>query len=153
MAIPLLQYKMIEMVGKKIVLPLFMDNITNISAIIMSLKSSSGEKSVELKDELFLMDLEHKVIAIGAQLKEISDEDYTKNSIHINLCGVYDVLENIKAELDKINTEYEYIKMSWYHYTIGWMWFSSSINVKRLQNWVKLLNDRYNMLIQTLMIK
>ncbi|ATZ80968.1 hypothetical protein BMW23_0923 [Bodo saltans virus] len=119
----------------------------------MSLKQSTGEQSTELKDELFLMDLEHKIIAIGAQLKEISDDDYTKSSIHINLCGVYDALENIKIELYKINEEYEYIKTSWFYFTIGWMYFHSNIDVKRLRNLVKLLNDRYTMLIQILMIK
>ena len=69
------------------------------------------------------------------------------------MCGIYEVLENIKNELTIVNDEYEYMMTSWYYYLIGWTYFKSRVNFLNLKKQVKLLNDRYDMLLKFLMIR
>lgn len=147
-----IQYKILQMVEKKVVLPMFIDNIANISTKIYSLKNSSSEMSKEIKNELNDTDLEHTIIVIGNFLNEISENAYKSTAIHINLCGIYDVLHEINEELYKINEEIEYTKTSWYHYTLGWMYFKSQLNVDNIKRLVKLLNSRYKMLLNMMMV-
>jgi hypothetical protein len=148
-----LQYKILTTVGKNVVLPLFLNNITDISAKIFTLKNKSGENSMLLKNEIEDTDLEYKIIIIGILLKEISEDDYKYNTVHAHLCGIYEVLENIKTELTILNDEYEYMMTSWYYYLIGWTYFKSRVNFQNLKKQVKLLNDRYDMLLKLLMIR
>jgi hypothetical protein len=147
-----IQYKIIQMIGKKVVLPMFMNNISDISITLLSLKNNPSETCIKLKQDLDDTDLEHKIMAIGTFLKEITEDEYNSNAIHIHLCGIYDVLDNIKIELKKINEEYEYMKISWYYYTIGWLYYKSQINIHNVKRQVKLLDDRYDMLLKMLMV-
>ena len=148
-----LQYKILTTVGKNVVLPLFLNNITDISAKIFTLKNKSGETSILLKNEIEDTDLEYKLVTIATFLKEISTEDYNSNTVHIHLCGIYEVLENIKNELNILNDEYEYMMSSWYYYLIGWTYFKSRVNFQNMKRQVKLLNDRYDMLLKILTVQ
>jgi hypothetical protein len=148
-----LQYKILTTIGKNVVLPLFLNNITDISAKIFTLKNKSGENSILLKNEIEDTDLEYKLITIATFLKEISAEDYNSNTVHIHLCGIYEVLENIKIELNVLNDEYEYMMTSWYYYLIGWTYFKSKVNFQNMKRQVKLLNDRYDMLLKILTVQ
>ncbi len=147
-----LQYKILTEVGKKVVLPLFLNSITDISSKIFTLKNKSGEHNVLLKNEIEDTDLEYRIITIATFLKELSDEDYNSNTVHINLCGIYQVLENIKNELTIVNDEYEYMQTSWYYYLVGWTYFKSRVNFQNMKKQSKLLNDRYDMLLKILMV-
>lgn len=145
-----INYKIIQTVGKKLVLPLFMNNIKDISTSLLSLKNTSGEKS--MKDELVETDLEHKIMAIGIFLKEVSDEDYDSNAIHIHLCGIYNVLEDIKEELQKANEEYEYTSSWSYYYQFAFIYYKTKIDIQSVKKKVKLLDDRYDMLLKMMMV-
>lgn len=147
-----LQYKILSEVGKKVVLPLFLNSITDISSKIFTLKNKSGEYCVALKNEIEDTDLGYRIITIATFLKELSDEDYNSNAVHINLCGIYQVLENIKNELTIVNEEYEYMQTSWYYYLVGWSYFKSRVNFQNMKKQVRLLNDRYDMLLKILMV-
>jgi hypothetical protein len=147
-----LQYKILTEVGKKVVLPLFLNSIADISSKIFTLKNKSGEYCVALKNEIEDTDLDYKIIAICTFLKELSEEDYNSNTVHINLCGIYQVLENIKNELTIVNEEYEYMQTSWYYYLVGWTYFKSRVNFQNIKKQVRLLNDRYDMLLKILMV-
>jgi hypothetical protein len=148
-----LQYKILTTVGKNVVLPLFLNNITDISSKIFTLKNKSSETSILLKNEIEDTDLEHKLVTIATFLKEISSDDYNSNTVHIHLCGIYEVLENIKTELIVLNDEYEYMMTSWYYYIIGWTYFKSKVNFQNVKRQVKLLNDRYDMLLKILTVQ
>jgi len=146
------QYKLLKFVGKELALPLFMDNITTISTILYSFKSSEPKQAAPtLKSELDKADLFHKIIAISEFIKRMSDENYRAEQIHIHLCGIYEILNDIKTELEKINEENEYIKTSWYHCTIGWTYFSSHVSIPRMKSLITLLDSRYDMLLKVLM--
>lgn len=148
-----LQYKILKTVGKNVVLPLFLNNITDISAKIFTLKNKSGESSILLKNEIEDTDLEYKLITIATFLKEITVDDYDTNTVHIHLCGIYEILENIQLELTILNDEYEYMMSSWYYYIVGWTYFKSKVNFQNMKKQTKLLNDRYDMLLKILTIQ
>jgi hypothetical protein len=148
----IIQYKLLKFVGKEVALPLFMDNITTISTILYSFKGSEPKLiAPTLKNELEKSDISHKIVAISEFIKRMSDEHYKAQEIHIHLCGIYEILDDIKNELEKINEESNYIKTSWYHYTIGWTYFSSSVNVHNIKSLIVLLDNRYDMLLKVLM--
>jgi hypothetical protein len=148
-----IQYKILTSVGKNVVLPLFINNISDISEKIFTLKSKSGENSILLKNEIEDTDLEYKLVTIATFLKETSEEEYNSNTVHIHLCGIYEVLENIKNELNVLNEEYEYMMSSWYYYLIGWTYFKSRVNFQNIKRQVKLLDSRYDMLLKILMVR
>lgn len=145
-----IQYKIIQTVGKKLVLPLFMNNIADISTSLLSLKKTSGEK--DIKEELKDTDLGHKIIAIGTFLKEVSDDCYNSNAVHIHLCGIYDVLEDIKEELQKVNEEYEYTNSWSYYYQFAFIYYRTRVDTQTIKKKIKLLDDRYDMLIKMMMV-
>lgn len=147
-----IQYKLLKFVGKEVALPLFMDNITTISTILYSFKGSEPKQTTPtLKNELDKSDLAHKIVTISEFIKRMSEENYKAQEIHIHLCGIYEVLNDIKNELEKIREENDYIKTSWYHYTIGWTYFSSNVNVQSMKSLITLLDNRYDMLLKVLM--
>jgi hypothetical protein len=145
-----LQYKIIKMVGKNVILPMFLNCVGNISKSVFTLKKSVEESN--LKKEIEETDLEYKLATIMVFLNEISDDYFNSQTIHTHLCGIYEVMENIERELLIVNTENDYIKTSWYHYTIGWMYFNSKINMTNIKKYIKLLDSRYDQLIKVLMV-
>jgi hypothetical protein len=149
----MVQYKILAEVGKKVVLPLFLKNTSEIISSIFNLKKSSTEITKTIKREIDDTDLEYKIIAISSFLQEISEENYNSKTIHMHLSGIYEILENINVELNAINTECRYIESSWYHYLIGWTYFNSNINLYNLKKQIVLLNNRYDMLLKILMVK
>jgi hypothetical protein len=148
-----LQYSILSTVGKEVVLPLFINNITNISAKILTLKNKSGENNILLKKEIDDTDLEFKMVTIATFLKEISVDDYKSNTVHIHLCGIYDVFEQINKELTILNEESDHMSTSWWYYTIEWSYFKSKVNFANVKKQVKLLNDRYDMLLKILTVQ
>jgi hypothetical protein len=149
----MVQYKILSEVGKKVVLPLFLKNTTEIINNIFNLKKSSTDITKSIKKEIEETDLEYKIIAISSFLQEISEENYDSKTIHMHLSGIYEILENINKELNVINEECKYIETSWYHYIIGWTFFSSNINLQNIKKYINLLKDRYDMLLKILMVK
>lgn len=149
----MVQYKILSEVGKKIVLPLFLKNTSEIINNIFNLKKSSTDITKTIKNEIEETDLEYKIIAITSFLQEISDDSYNSKTIHMHLSGIYEILENINTELHAINIECIYIESSWYHYIIGWSYFHSNINLCNLKKQIVLLNNRYDMLLKILMVK
>lgn len=151
--ISVLQYSILSTMGKEVVLPLFMNNITNISEKIYALKNKSGENNILLKKEIDDTDLEFKMVTIATFLREITAEDYKSNTVHIHLCGIYDVLEHINKELTILNEEYDHMSTSWWYYMIEWMYFKSRVNFQNVKKQVKLLIDRYDMLLKILTVQ
>ena len=148
--LPAVQYKILETVSKKIVLPLFLNNITIIASKLGSIKTKSEVQCKTLKQELEETDLEFKILTIGAYLKEISEDNYELPSVHMHLCGIYEVLDNIKDELTILNNEYEYMQTSWFYYVIGWTFYKSQVNLLNIKKYVKLLIERYDSLLKIL---
>ncbi len=146
------KYNLLKTVGKHVVLPMFLNSINDITTKIFILKSKEGEINANLKKEIDDSDLEHKMMTIASFLKEISEEEYQSPTVHMHLCGIYDVFEKIQSELNVMNDEYEYFKTSWWHYTIEWLWYKTKVNFQNLQKQIKLLNDRYNSLLSVLMV-
>lgn len=149
----MVQYKILSEVGKKVVLPLFLKNTSEIITNIFNLKKSSTDITKLIKKEIEETDLEYKIIAISSFLQEISEENYDSKTVHMHLSGIYEILENINKELNIINQECQYIETSWYHYIIGWTYFNSNINLQNIKKHINLLKDRYDMLLKILMVK
>lgn len=147
------QYKILSEVGKKVVLPLFLQNTSKIVTNIFDIKKMSAETTRLIKKEIEETDLEYKIITITSFLQEIPEEKYDSKTIHMHLSGIYEILENINFELNVINEECKYIESSWYHYVIGWTFFHSNINLQNIKKNIVLLKDRYDMLLKILMVK
>lgn len=147
------KYNLIKTVGKHVVLPLFLNSINDITTNIFILKGKEGENNINLKNEIEDSDLEHKMITIASFLREVSDEEYQSPTVHMHLCGIYDVFEKIQNEMTIMKDEYEYSKSSWYYYTIEWIWYKTKVNFQNLKKQIKLLDDRYKMLLSILMIQ
>ena len=97
------------------------------------------------------MDLEHKMIVIGTFINEIKEDNYTSEAVKVNLAGVLDVLEEIRSEMEKIDTEYEY-QQTWMFYTLGWLTYNSTVNMDSIRANMKKLENRFDMLIRLLPI-
>lgn len=145
-----IQYKLLKFIGKTAILPLFMDNITTITTLLYSFKHT--EKSMPtptLGNELEKTDLSHKIITISEFIKQLSNEKYSATEIHIHLCGIYEVLDNIKIELQKVNEECEYMQ-TWNYFFTSWMYYSN-VSVQKIKMLIYLLDSRYEMLLKMLM--
>ncbi len=147
------QYMLLSQVGKKFVLPLFITSISDITSCITVIKAEPLNKVQALRTAIEDSDLEFKIMAIVAFLEEISEENYESKTIRLHLNGIYEVLSDIKNELDIFNSESEYIKSSWYHYMIGWSYYRSSIRPESLKKYIILLNNRYDMLLKLLSVR
>ena len=149
------QYKLYKIVGKeiskRIILPLFLERINIITSTIVLIRDKPVKNNKQiLIDLLKSEDLYFRSITFGTMLNEISNASYDSPTLYIILCGLFDVLENIKEELTKINEKYDYINTSWYYYTVGWIYYSSNIDIHNLKENIGLLNERYKILLDTL---
>lgn len=145
-----IQYKLLKFVGKELALPMFMDNITTISTLLYTFKNTGQTQTIPvptLKGELEKADLAHKIIAISEFIKRMTDTQYKAEEIHIHLCGIYEILDNIRVELQKVNEECEYMK-TWY-YTFN-IFYSSKVSVQSIKTLINLLDSRYDMLLKVL---
>jgi hypothetical protein len=146
----ILQYKLLKFVGKELALPMFMDNLTTISTLLQMFKSTQVKTSTpSLKNELEKADLAHKIVTISEFIKRMSDDKYRAEEIHIHLCGIYEVLDNIKLELQKVSEESEYMKTWSYVFTS--LYYSSQVSIENIKKMIQLLDSRYDMLLKILM--
>lgn len=143
-------YTLLKLTGKKVILPIFLANIHNITSIVFQLQKS--DKYTEIKQELIQLDFEYKLYTITTFLNNISDEKYECGIIHCHLSGIQNTLEEIEKEFNILNNEYNYISTSWYYYVIGWVHFNSAVNINNIKRLTKILIERYNMLLQILAV-
>lgn len=146
------QYTILKNVGKRVVLPLFLKNIDDITTKIFTLKNQNSENIKILKNEIEDSDLEHKIVTISSFLKERSDDDFDSPTVHMHLCGIYDVLEKIQHELNIMTEDEEYKKTSWGYTFLGEWWYKDKVNFQNLKKQIKLLNDRYRDLLDILKV-
>lgn len=153
----MMQFKLIkiigEQIGKKYVLPAMMENISTVLNNLTYIKNKSNNDINQIKQILNEFDLEFKIKVIGLSMNDLNDEQYTSTAIHHCFCGLYEVLDDIKIELNKIIEERNYMETSWYHYIIGWTYYTSPQQVDKIIHLSKLLMDRYQMLLEILRVK
>jgi hypothetical protein len=146
------QYTILKNVGKRVVLPLFLKNIDDITNKIFTLKNQTSENIKILKNEIEESDLEHKILTISSFLKERNDDEFESPTVHMHLCGIYDVLEKIQRELNTMTEDEEYKKASWGYTFLGELWYKDKVNFQNLKRQIKLLNDRYRDLLDVLKV-
>lgn len=146
------QYTILKNVGKRVVLPLFLNSIDDITTKIFTLKNQNGENIKILKTEIEDSDLEHKILTISSFLKERTEDEYDSPTVHMHLCGIYDVLEKIQIELNVMTEDETYKQSSWGYTILGEWWYKDKVNLQNLKRQIKLLNDRYKALLDVLKV-
>jgi hypothetical protein len=146
------QYTILKSVGKHVVLPIFLKNIDDIATKIYTLKNQNGENAKLLKTEIEESDLEHKIMTISSFLKERSEDEYESRTVHMHLCGICDVLEKIQNELCIMSEDETYKASSWGYTILGEWWYKDKVNFPNLKRYIKLLDNRYNGLLDVLKV-
>lgn len=139
-------YEIAKLVGKEMLLPMFINNISSITTMISTIKKSDIPQC-DFEEN----DIEHKCSGILIYVKNMPEHLYSEEDIHFHLCGLSDILDHIKLELTKINDDIKY-KKTWLYSTIGWTYYTS-LNMQNINKQIKILNNRYDDLLKIIMTK
>ena len=142
-----------EQFDKKYVLPIMMQNISSVLNNLTCLKHKSNMNAIPIKEMLIESDLEFKIKIIGLTMNDLTEEQYVFTAVHHCFCGLYEVLDDIKIELNKIIEECNYVETSWYYYIIGWSYHNNPLYIHKIIHLSKLLMDRYKMFLEILQVK
>ncbi len=147
------QYKLLNIVGKHLILPYFVNSIDDIALKLVSLKNQKSESLSALKNEVEDSDLTNRILTIKSFLDEkLYEDEYDSKTVHMHLCGIYDVLEQIQKELNILTEEEEYKNTSWFYWTIEWWWYKNRVNFENFKRQIKLLMSRYKDLLDVLQV-
>ena len=141
-----------EQIGKQYVLPVMMKNISSVLTNLTCIEKKSNIDAISVKKLLIESDLEFKIRVIGLYMNDLNDEQYTSTAVHHCFCGLYELFDDIKIELEKIIKEYTYIETSWYHYIIGWTYHTNPQCIDKIVTLSNLLMNRYKMLLEILQV-
>ena len=144
------QYEVAKLIGKKIVFPLLINNLTNMATTLTVIKESPDKNSEILAKYLKKLDLQSKANTITAFIKNIPENYYNNPCIHAHLLEINESLQNINEILPKISTENEHLN-SWSYYIFGSLYYKKKINIDDIIDLGELLEKRYERFLRDYM--
>ena len=121
---------------------------SSICSLLSHLTSYDTVGIDDIKNELFKIDLENKVMVIEELIREYEKKE-VRPSIKRAILGVNEILSKIHDELTIIK---EAVETHQKKYFSSWRSFDCKYNIKILQKHKAILDERYNLLIDLLKI-
>jgi hypothetical protein len=136
------QYEAAKIVGKKVLFPLLLNNLTSMATTITVIKDSPDKNSDALEKHLKKLDLKSFATTSLAFINSIPDEDYNNPCIHAHLLEINESLKGINDLLPKLAEDNTWMP-NWQYRWIGNWYYAQQAKVDDIIDLGELLKDRY----------